>query len=317
MLRNKSRKRKEKIQYLRVSGILLPDNRLMLKPSYLSCNPRGAVNLKNSPLQIELYHGKKLILRWGTSLSLFYKNRVIPIMNQESLRKYTPIFDAIIVRAKVPFPPVTDRIVYNHENIILKEIPVPKKDPIFSEDIKIKKAKGNSYLIEWHAEHPENLPIFYHVRTSADGGRTWKRLASRLARECITLPRDALAGAKRCILEVVAYDGVNTSASRIRVQDAPPAKLKVYIVSPMKGKKLNTSLIELRALCQIFGRQMMANRRIKYVWKVNGKKIAETPAAILDVMEAGKYKITIEASLGKLKGKDSIDVNIVDSTKKK
>lgn len=299
------------VLYLRVSGTLLPDNRLMLRPSYLTENPRGSRDIKDSPLQIELYSKDHLILRWGATLGTVMSSpRMVPPASLESRGDYSRAGEPLVVFAKVPFPRQTDRIVFRYDDIKLLEIQVPARGPTFKDEARVVAKDDDTYRIYWKASHPDNLQVYYHVRTSADQGKTWKRLASRLNRTEIIVPRDALAGGNDCVIEVVAYDGVNTVASRTAVPDAPPVRLDVSIVSPTPRDTPLMPPISLRALGRIHGKRGFIDKETKYIWKANGKKIAEGPRVFWYDAKAGKYKITVNARSGKMTAQDSVRIQV-------
>lgn len=290
----------KKTGYLRVSGRLYPDNRLILRPSYLSENPRDSVDEKESPLKIELYGTQGLLLRWGARLTR-------PLRDLSPGAREAPEF--LSVRAKVPYHPDTREIVFLHNDIELLRIQVPKHKPSFAGKIKTEK-KGDDYIIQWKTTHPEKVKTYYHVRMSADRGKTWARLASRLAKPRVRVKRDSLSGGKNCLIEVVAYDGVNTVSARTKVPDAPPVRLNVEILSPLPSKTPAIPPIELHAYAAVRGRGGRLAQGIEYVWTANDEKIATGPNGIWIAPRPGKYKIIVHAHFGKLTGEAMTTIRV-------
>lgn len=282
-------------RYLRISGIVRADGALFLRPSYLTTNSRDSVNVEDSPLQVEL-HGESLLLQWGALLGF-----------SSAWRPNAP-HAAQWLKAKVPFPVDTQRLVFRLRGNIVREMTVPANPPHFEGDIIVNR-EGGRYEFEWRARHPENLPLFYHVRASADGGVSWYRLGSRLTIPQLRVDRARMAGEQQCLVEVVAYDGVNTVAARVGVPDAPPARLLVELVSPRHEHEFAAPVL-LRAFAHIAGSHRRQDE-FDFVWTANRKRIADGSSALWHPPSAGEYEISVHARKGALVGQAIASITTV------
>lgn len=291
-----------KQRFLRVSGTILADNRLILRPSYLTASPRGSFNDRESPVQIELLVGDRLRVRWGATVQRVHTTGRAPRGSNAEPRS---------LRAKVPFLADTDRIVFRDGDVVLHEIRVPEHGPSFSAAPEVKRTKGG-VRIRWNSWHPDGLELHHHVRASADGGRTWVRLGSRLTKNELTVPGDALVG-PTCVVEVVAYDGVNTASERINYPDAPAPAMQVFILSPGPGEVCVGSPVTLRAHARILGRGDRIDPVAEFVWTADGREIArghyanwQAPESDVELAVACRFEEFAASAVRKLRVVESV-----------
>lgn len=92
------------------------------------------------------------------------------------------------------------------------------------------------HIITWTGTDADGDPLRYVLQYSADGGNTWKTVATDLVGESYSLDAGSLAGSETALLRVVASDGVNTSQDgsdgTFIVEGKPP---EVYILYPLDG----------------------------------------------------------------------------------
>jgi hypothetical protein len=247
------------VRYLYVSGRLYPDNRLEIRPSYQTENARGFDDQKTSALQIELVRGNDILLRCGAHL-----------LDARSCLGGRP-HPVKAVRAKVPFRGDADAIVFRHDNIVIHRITIPPSGPELATPA-ITSAKSG-HKLAWSAKHSHGLKTWFNVRASADGGRNWYRLASRLDKPELLIPREQLLGDPDCIVEVIAYDGVHTTASKLVVKDVPQVRLDVRVV-PSKVSVDVGEIVRIRVLAHQLGTWGYYNEGVDLEWRVNDKLAA-------------------------------------------
>ncbi len=297
-------------RYLRVSGVLAPDNRLVLRPSYLTERARGARDIEGSPLQILLFAGTSLALRWGVWVGEYSdaESRVRadrPRIGQGPEALFRP------VRAKVPFPPETDRIVFKYGDVVVGEIRVPAQGPTI-EQVEVTRT-DDAWLVRWVASHPDKgQRLFYHVRTTADGGRTWGRLGSRLTASELRVPTDGIAGGDACIVQVVAYDGVNTVSRDVVVPRAPAPSLQIRIVSPAERKEPYTAPVSLIAMGRIPGRAGLLADLARWTWLADGQQIADGPTAEWSDPAPGRHEIVLTARADRLEARAEVTIVVAE-----
>lgn len=266
------------VRYLRVSGLMASDGTLRLRLGYLTKNARGAVSEENSPLQIEMRRDERILLRWGVTM--------LDGCHRRAARQ-PPV--VVPVRAKVPFPADTTRIVYLLHGLEVASFVVGGERPALS-DASVHQTKSG-WRIEWTASHPAKAEMLHHVRVSGDGGARWRRLGSRLPRPALTVKEDLLFG-PRCVVEVVTYDGVHTESLRVEVPGRPTPRLHVEILSPRRS--LASSLV-LRAFGAIPGRFARASDGIEYRWEIDGAPAGEGASHVASRLDPGTHRVVVEA----------------------
>ncbi|MFX1286088.1 MAG: hypothetical protein ACFFB5_20760 [Promethearchaeota archaeon] len=307
----KGKDKNKPVQYLSISGYLSPDNKLYLRPSYLTLNSMGVKNFEESPLTIALYNDEQLLLQWGANLG----SRTYPKLfeNKDKFKRLVTN-ETLFVKSKIPFPEGANRITFIFKDIEIHEIIIPAGKPIFEEEVKIEERDEDTYRVYWKATHSESIPLYFTVRTSADGGINWRRIASRLTINEIMIKKEALIGGENCLIEIIAYNNVNTISSTLKVPDAKPLQLVAKIMSPKQGDEAISPPVKLRSLSYFTGKKTIINKP-KYTWKINNELIAETQNAILYKLEPGEYKLELNVLWEKLEAEDSV-IFIVEENNK-
>ncbi|MFX1297337.1 MAG: hypothetical protein ACFFD2_21090 [Promethearchaeota archaeon] len=307
-------KEKEKIKpvkYLNISGNLSADNKIYLRPSYLSLNPTGITNFEESPLKINLYKDDLLKLQWGANLGTR-----TPLKPSEIKDKFKRLVTGglLFVKAKIPFPEETNRIEFVYKDIKIHEIEVAVEKPIFKEEVTIEKRNEETYRVFWKATHPEAIPLYFTVRTSADGGINWRRIASEITTNEMIIKKESLVGGDDCLIEIMAYDNVNTAISKKKVPDARPIQLIVKILSPKQNNETIFPPVKLESYCYLTGKKTMKGKP-SFTWNINNKVIAETQNTILYEIEPGEYELELSVQWEKMEAKDSTRLIIEESNK--
>src|SRR2546423_2735635 len=186
-----------KVQYLRLIGRLYPDNRLKLRPGYLTDNPAGSREDPHSSLVAKLYDEEdQLLLRYGVPTSPYCAvGQTLP---------------ELAVRAKIPFPPTTRSIRFYRDDALLHEIKVSKGEPEVKLTWKPPKNVKGKQIIAWRGSHPEGQPLQYFLRYTRNDGESWQRTGWRTEATEQEIDFAQLPGGERCRIAVVATDGVNT-----------------------------------------------------------------------------------------------------------
>jgi hypothetical protein len=322
--------RSRRPRYLRVSGTLLTGNDLVLRPSYLTESPQGSLNAERSPVQIELHGKSGLLLTWGaaiapgTARTPVAPGRVVryspngqvrsSFADHPDTRPVLPVKECLpaSIRAKIPFPDETERMLIRHEELQLAEVVRPKRPPRFQEPPAIRRGgrvRKGLCEITWQAHSPGGHPLMFHVRTSSDGGRSWRRLASRLTEPRVTVPADCLVGGTRCVLQVVAYDGMNTTAAEMRWRESPKPELSVKIVPPPRRIEKAGAPSRLRAYATLTGGHVL-ERDAEFVWRESGEKIGRGPVLVWSAPEPGSYRLEVEVRYHKRAARDHLDLEI-------
>jgi hypothetical protein len=212
----------EPTQYLTITGVLHPDNRLVLEPGFLTTEPDHAVEDPDSTLVAELVdESGKPLLRFRLSCAL-------PCTDGAA-------FADRLVIGKVPFPPSTRMLRFALEGVIVHELEVPRDAPTVRLSWDPGEGVDGVGLVRWHGEHPEGIELRYLLSYSADDGRTWQPLSLPVLETEHEVDFDRLAGGSRCRLRVLASDGVNTTAAISDSFERPTQPCYAMILEPEDG----------------------------------------------------------------------------------
>jgi hypothetical protein len=126
--------------------------------------------------------------------------------------------------------PDTQRLVLMAGDEVLAERPVSPSAP----EVRLLAPNGGEALpgqsdeiqIVWEASDPDGDPLKYWLEYSADGGQSWRTLATNLEETRHTVKSWELPGSERALLRVHATDGIRTttdvSDALFRVEKKPP-----------------------------------------------------------------------------------------------
>ena len=134
----------------------------------------------------------------------------------------------------VPHDPNTARIVILKEGIAVAEKRVSPNAPT----VTMLSPLGGEILgsgavrVEWQGSDADGDPLTFHLFFSADGGKIWQLIASRLADTRIDLPVGQLKGTDQGVFMVLASDGVNTGRAMTPAAFVVPRKAPEAVISP-------------------------------------------------------------------------------------
>lgn len=295
--------------YLDVNGVLFPDNHLELKPTYLTDNPNGSFDFKDSPLKIELLSKGKVLLRWHANLiEKNYPSAFRNIYERENVRKS----NVLGVRAKIPFPVETEQVSFYYEDIPIQQIRIPKEKPKFTQNVKANKKADGSYTFKWKATIQGNKQLYYDVKVSSDNGKTWRYLKRKITDTSVQIRGDLIIGGNECIVEIIAYHNVHTVRSRIQVSDSQPRQLKAVITSPKTQKDPIKPPVLLRAIVYPTGVGGFSSDEVKYIWTANDKKIADKQYGFWRDTKPGQYLVKVNTKWKGLKAVDEVEIQVGD-----
>jgi hypothetical protein len=286
------------VRYLRLLGRLEPDNRLLLRPGYLTSRPRQIDEQPDSDLVAVLVDDdRKELLRYG-----------VPLLPYCADGK---ILNALAVRATIPFHPATRAIVFERNGLAIHEIDVAPGEP----DVRLtwtpegKEVEG-AQDISWEAEHPSRAPLEFFLRYSHDGGETWQRASMRTRKKRQTLDFDALPGGRRCRVSVVATDGVNTAIAMSRQFAVAVKPCRALVLSPEDGSvfaELEPILFEGQGFYLEERRPELEALR----WTSEPAGVEGTgPVLMSSDLAPGKYTVTLEAGEGRRVGRESVSIEV-------
>jgi hypothetical protein len=88
--------------------------------------------------------------------------------------------------------------------------------------------------VVWVTE--SDRPLYYLLRFSNDGGRTWRAVAPRQRTLEYTVDLDRLPGGRECLFQVLATEQIRTGVAISRSFSAPERAGQPFIVSPVSDQ---------------------------------------------------------------------------------
>lgn len=216
------------VQYLRVIGRLSPDGRLKLRPGYLTTHPQWVDRESSTEpgqtegLVAELYDEEDRLL--GR----------FPLRIHETCAFGSTRVN-LAVRGFIPFNPHTATVRFVYHGRRIHEIRRSRARP----DLRIEQQPRDHIegreRITWAARHPDNQPLQFFLRYSCNGGETWQRVGWRTEQQEAVVDFNQLPGGERCLIEVVATDGINSVAQVSEPFSVPIKPLCAFIIAPVDG----------------------------------------------------------------------------------
>lgn len=214
--------RREATQYLTVTGVLHPDNRLDLEPGFLTAEHAYTIEEPDSALVAEMTDADgKILLRFRLSYGF-------PCTDGAA-------FADRLVMSKVPFPPATRIIRFVLDGVVIHELEVAREAPAVRLAWEPGEGTEGVRPVRWQGEHPEGRELQYLLSYSADDGKTWQPLSLPVEEAEQEVDFDRLAGGDRCRLRVLATDGVNTTEAVSEPFNRPVQPCYAMIVEPEDG----------------------------------------------------------------------------------
>jgi hypothetical protein len=284
--------------YLRLIGRLEPDNRLRLRPGYLTSRPRQIDAQPDSDLvAVLLDDDRKELLRYGVPLLRY-------CVEDE-------VVTSLAVRATIPFHAATRTIVFERDGLAIHELEVAPAPPEIrlTWNPRAKEVKGTQ-AITWEAGHPTKMPLEFFLRYSHDGGETWQRASMRTRRKRHTLDFDDLPGGPRCRVSVVATDGVNTAIATSPQFAVAVKPCRALLLSPEDGSVFPEGepiLFEGQGYYLEERRpELEALRWTSEPGGVEGTGPVLTPSELTP----GTYTVTLEAGEGQRVGRERVSIEV-------
>ena len=144
----------------------------------------------------------------------------------------------------IPFDPETRRVVFTcgpsggceQKEIFAVDVPKDRPKVRIVSPAKGKELSGK-VRISWEGHFGEKQ-LYYLVRYSNDGGRSWRALSPRLRGNEINVDADRLSGGEECYFQVLATEGIRTGMAVSELFRVPARPREVAIVPPSGGTTL-------------------------------------------------------------------------------
>jgi hypothetical protein len=286
-----------KNQYLRVIGRLYPDNRLHLRPAYLTDNPRNSREDPNSSLIAELLDEEgTLLLRYGLHVRPYFAGgKALP---------------EVAVRGKIPFPTNTRTVRFYHRNIMIYELKVSEGKPRLRLTWDAPKTVEGKHTITWVGEHPQRLALQYFLRYTHTGGETWQRVGWRTDETRQEVDFDQLPGGEQCQVAVVATDGANTVTVETKSFRVPVKPCIPMIFAPEDGTEFAPDEpVLLRGQGSYMEENTAETEALVWTSSQDGE-LGRGMSLEVPNLSSGFHRITLTAGTDERAGKATISIRI-------
>lgn len=284
-------------RYLRIIGRLHRDNRLVLRPGYLTDRPRHGGSGRGGGLFAELVDGAgKLLLRHALTVQPYC---VEGLLLPESG-----------VRGWVPFHPATQTIRFVRDDIVLTELAVGREDPQVEITWTPPHRAIGKQMIAWQGRHPEGRPLQYFLRYTHTGGRRWQRVGWRTTEPRAEIDFDQLPGGDACQIAVVATDGVRTTIRESRTFATPVKPCRAMILAPADGAEFSEGeFLTLRG--QGYYLEESAPETEQLIWTTDNRaELGRGPTLYGVALPAGQHRITLTAGTEGRAGIETVTIVI-------
>lgn len=291
----------DKTQYLRVIGRLYPDNRLVLRPGYLTENPANSQEDPDSPLAAELYDKEGKLL-------LHYRVPARPYCADGQ------ILSELAVRGKIPFPATTRVVRFYRDRVMLHEITVSEDKPVVKLNWVPPKSIKGKQGITWTAQHPQQQPMQFFLRYTHTNGKTWQRIGWRITETATETAQevnfDELPGSTQCRIAVVATDGANTVTVESKTFSVPVKPCRAMILAPEDGATLGSDEPVLMRGQGFYLEENKAETEALIWTSSKDGELGRGMTVQIPKLSPGSHRITLTASIGKRAGKATVSIQI-------
>lgn len=280
-------------RFLAITGLLFPDNRLVLSPGYTTEVDFDAVGPGETSLDAVVEGDEERVL-------LRHSIAVVPFVTDGE-----PVgADAVIGR--IPLPEGTRRIRFERNGVTIHILEVPEAAPRLRLAWTPPEEPRGRVRVQWEGTHPEGRELEYAPFFSSDGGRTWQPLALPTTATAIEVDFDRLPG-RRGRIAVLATDGVNTARAESRTFRLPQRPCLAMILAPEEDEAVAAGE-ELHLRGQGFYLETGEPEFEALEWSSSRDgPLGEGPA--LDVLlSPGRHEIELAAGRGRRRGTASVHV---------
>jgi hypothetical protein len=286
--------------YLRVIGRLSLDGRLRLRPCYLTTDApwsdrEGAVD---SPLVVELIgHSARALGTYPLRVSsgCAYGGRQI----------------ADAVRGWVPFHPDTQTVRFVLRGRVVHEIQRSPHPPRVRLTWRPPERVEGKQRVTWEAAGGQpDTDVEYFVRYSHTAGRKWQRVGWRTKGTEATIDFDQLPGGERCLIAIVATDGINTvtvESDRFAVAVKPCVAI---VIAPIDGARAPSGVsVELRGQGYWMEEARVERERLRWTSSVDGD-LGRGAHLRVERLSEGHHRITLVAGERDREGTQSVAIYV-------
>lgn len=287
----------ETARYLTVTGVLFPDNRLLLQPGFVTEQPHYSEEDRESDVTAELVdEGGRLLLR-----------RHLPV---SSVCGDGGRVDSWIIAAKIPFPENTRALILRRDDVVLLEQQRPRREPALSIRWAPRGRPRERQRVTWTVDEPVDAELRYLVEYSHDGGRTWRTISPPLDITEYTVDFASLPGGDRCRIRVTVTDGFNTVSSETRTFAVPVKSCLAMILAPEDGIAVRSDeMLMLQGQGYYLEEARPELEQLEWRSSVVGR-LGQGAVVAVPSLPRGPHRITLGAGTGDRIGTTSIEITV-------
>jgi hypothetical protein len=288
----------EPVRYLTVTGLLFPDNRLLLQPGYLTDDAGYAEPDPESPLFVELVDDEGRI-------TVRHRIPVAPFSSH-------PAVGQLAVAGKVPFPDGTRVLRFFRDDILLEQIEVARASPRVTIEWSPSDPVEGRQTITWSGEHPEGRELHYIVCFYSSGAG-WQPLTTTTAHTEFEVDFDELPGG-RCRIGIFATDGVNTVLKESRTFRSPIKPCFAMILAPADEARVRAGVTTMLE-GQGYWREERRPEFDELSWTSSIDGELGTGALVEANLSTGVHRVELRAGRGRRVGATTISLFVGNGEK--
>jgi len=283
-----------------VTGVLLPDNRLLLQPGFLTTETLYAAEDPESDLVVELFDdGGRPLLRFRLPVS--------PLAADGAVAEQA-------VLGKVPFPADTRRLRFYRDDVPIHELEVPAGKPEVSLEWDPPEVVEGRHVVSWTGAHPDGLELHYILGYSTNGGHTWQPLTLPTPETQREVDFATLPGG-RGRLGVFATDGANTVLAESSSFRVPAKGCLATILAPEDGARVEPGEpLWLEGQGLYLEERRLELERVRWTSSLDGELGREPALAVR--LSPGRHRITFSAGSGRLRSETQITVEVAGAPRR-
>lgn len=297
------------MQYLRVIGRLYPDQRLRLRPGYLTDTAPWVEQAGEHDLIAEPFDAQ------DRALGRFALN-VSPTCGVDGAARGGL---TLAVRGWVPFHPQAVGVRYLYRAHVIHETRRNPEPPRLQLTWQPEERVAGRQRVQWQAGRPDgdSQELQFFLRYSCTGGQRWQRISLRTTENSLEVDFDGLPGGEACLLAVVATDGINTTEERSQPFGVQVKPCHATILSPVDGSRYAPGQ---RVVCMGSGFYLEENasetETLMWTSSLDGE-LGRGPVLELYALSEGSHRIRLMAGDENRQGYEEVTIQVGREGKKR
>lgn len=288
----------EPTRYLQVIGRFYPDGRLWLMPGYLR---ERAPWLADERAESELV-AAVLDERGAEILA-------VPMRLQHTCGEGGT--DSVrAVRGWIPFPPTARAVEFRYRERVIHRVRRSESGPRLRVTWQPPQRASGVQRVMWTTEHPEGLEVECFIRYSHTAGERWTRISGRTRENSAEIDFDQLPGGDRCLLAIVATDGINTVIERTQPFAVAQKPCQAIILLPVDGSRYGPGQrIQLTGNGYWLEEVRPEKQDLRWMSSRDGE-LGRGQVIVLERLSPGAHEITLVAGSGDREGNATVRIQI-------